>query len=128
MSKLIWLDDERDPFENEGKWLEFAPIIADEIIWIKNYGGFIGWITENGLPDGIAFDHDLSDVEEWVDDWFDVENNGEYTGMDCAKWLVDYCIDNDKPLPLFSSQSANPCGRDNILGLLNNYLKSQTNE
>lgn len=111
---LVWLDDVRDPFENDGHWLVFAPIRANEVIWVKSYNEFVDWITENGLPDGIAFDHDLADVDQ-----------AEKTGMDCAKWLVDYCIDNDKKLPLFSSQSANPPGRENILGLLTNFNLSQ---
>jgi len=34
-------------------------------------------------------------------------------------------MDNDKKLPLFSSQSANPPGRENILNLLTNFKKSQ---
>jgi len=135
MTKILWLDDVRNPFENDREWLIFAPILGDEVIWVKNYDEFVGWITENGLPDGIAFDHDLADEhyapkEHWDDkynQWVETQNFTEKTGMDCAKWLVDYCIDNNKPLPLFSSQSANPCGRDNILGLLTNFLKSQTN-
>jgi len=311
---VIWLDDVRDPFENDGEWQNFAPIRASEVIWVKTYYEFVEWIEKNGLPDGIAFDHDLADVEEWVDvigydgiylvsnygrikrkkvskgtsggilipdksvsglyvtlrnlgddkkqlvhrivlssfkgidpirkyvnhkngnrwdnrlsnlEWctnsenvkhsydflernftaygenhknskiisqYDKENQllnvfgsvneagrqlginfsniakagrgernsaggfiwryedleptincevehikltdedfinkfeiieEEKTGMDCAKWLVDYCLDNDEKLPLFSSQSANPPGRDNILSLLTNFKKSQ---
>ncbi len=113
---LLWLDDVRNPFENDGEWLIFTPIKANEVIWVKSYDEFVAWITENGLPDGIAFDHDLADVEE-------IE---EKTGLDCAKWLVEYCIDNDALLPLFSSQSANPPGRENIIRLLTNFKLSQT--
>ena len=113
-TKLLWVDDIRDPFENDGEWQNFAPIRASEVIWVKSYEEFVGWITVNGLPDGIAFDHDLADVKD-----------DEKTGMDCAKWLVDYCLDNGVDLPLFSSQSANPPGRDNILSLLTNFKKSQ---
>lgn len=43
--------------------------------------------------------------------------------MDCAKWLVDYCIDNKERLPKIFVHSANPVGADNILGLLNNFKK-----
>lgn len=109
---LLWVDDKRDPFEENGKWLAFAPISKpSNIVWAKNYDEFVVWIIENGLPDAIAFDHDLGDVK---------------SGMDCAKWLVDYCLDNNEGLPLFSSQSSNPSGKENIIKLLTNFLKSQS--
>jgi hypothetical protein len=116
MSKLLWLDDVRNPFEKEGEWLVFAPMRANEVIWVKDYNEFVAWITENGLPDGIAFDHDLADV---------IKCKEEKTGMDCAHWLVNYCLDNDKKLPIFGSHSANPPGRENIINLLTNFKKSQ---
>ena len=63
----------------------------------------------------ISFDHDLADVVELkeelpIEQWFDLENNKEYTGMDCAKWLVNYCLDNNKPLSKYAVHSANPAG------------------
>lgn len=110
MKKLLWLDDIRNPFV--GVWLVgYAPEFAygeGEIIWVKNYDEFTKWIEENGLPNMIAFDHDLGET---------------MSGFDCAKWLVDYCIDNEVKLPKWTIQSANPVGSDNINGLLNNYRK-----
>jgi hypothetical protein len=47
----------------------------------------------------------------------------EYTGYDCAKWLVDYCMDNDLDLPYWDIQSANPVGKTNINSIMNNYRK-----
>ena len=44
--------------------------------------------------------------------------------MDCAKWLVEYCIDNNKKLPLYNIQSANSVGRENIDSLLKSFNKS----
>lgn len=136
MSKLLWLDDVRDPFAKDGEWLVFAPMKAHEVIWVKDYNEFVAWITENGLPDGIAFDHDLADEhyapqahwDEKYASWAESQNFKEKTGMDCAKWLVDYCLDNDKVLPRFGSHSANPPGRENIIKLLTNFKKSQGNE
>jgi hypothetical protein len=108
MKKLLWLDDIRDPFV----WsFQYAPDYEqDEVSWVKNYTEFTEWITKNGLPDMICFDHDLG-------------NRYEKTGHDCAKWLVEYCINNNLNLPKWGIQSANPTGRDNINGLLNNYKK-----
>lgn len=117
---LLWLDDYRDP--KEDKWLVFSPIPDPyDIVWVKSYNEFVSWINENGLPTGICFDHDLADQHYAPET--DNYKYTEKTGMDCAKWLIDHCIDNNKELPKFASQSANPSGRENILALLNNYKK-----
>ena len=89
IKKLIWLDDERDPFKD--KWISsYSPIGTNcEIIWLKSFYEFKEEIDKNGLPDAICFDHDLSDIE----------NPKEMTGYDCAKYLVDYCIDNNLDIP-----------------------------
>lgn len=113
MKKLLWLDDIRNPLE--GDWLTYSPISHDEVIWVKSYNEFVFWIKTNGLPDAICFDHDLG---------MDVE---EKTGHDCAKWLVNYCMDNNKKLPLYNIQSANPVGKDNIDGLLKNFIEKYEN-
>ena len=114
MKKLLWLDDIRNPLENN--WLVFSPIDQPyEVIWVKKYHEYVSWITENGLPDAICFDHDLGCESQEIE---------EMTGMNCAKWLVEYCMDNNKKLPLYNIQSANPVGKDNIDGLLKSYIKS----
>ena len=135
MKTLLWLDDYRDPNEiKDGvkHWLVFSPIPDPyALVWVKSYAEFTSYITEHGLPDGICFDHDLGLAVA-----IEARANGmskrqarklkplELTGMDCAKWLVDYCIDNKKKLPLFNIQSANPVGKENIHKLLTNFLKS----
>lgn len=104
----------------------------NKLVWVLNYEQFVQWIEKFGLPDIISFDHDLADQhytpEEYWDDYDkskeyqDAQNYTEKTGLDCAKWLVDYCIDNKKKMPTFYVHSANPVGADNIRGLLNNYI------
>lgn len=130
---LLFLDDYRDPFSKKVDWMVFSPIGRDvTTIWVKSYSEFVDWITENGLPDAIAFDHDLDEEHyapqcEWgnYNEWAINQNFKEKTGYDCAKWLVDYCMDNNVPLPIFSSHSANPAGRENITKLLTNFLKHE---
>ena len=40
MKKLLWLDDVRNPFEND--WLNFSPIGKNvEVHWVKSYDEFI---------------------------------------------------------------------------------------
>ena len=112
MKTLLWLDDVRDPLQND--WLNFSPIgKLVNVIWVTNYQEFIDWIMTYGLPDAVCFDHDSDSCET--------------TGYDCAKWLVEYCIDNNKSLPKYAIQSANPVGRENINSLLTNFKKNIKN-
>jgi len=80
----------------------------------------------------ISFDHDLAD--EHVQYYLRALHDGnpdeepdfiEKTGMACAKWLVNYCLDNDILMPHFSVHSANPSGAENILSLLNGLQQAQ---
>jgi hypothetical protein len=127
---LLWLDDYRDPFDKEVDWLVYSPISRNdlEVVWVKNYDQFKDWIMDNGLPDAICFDHDLADEHYDIGRpsnfmEFDYSLTTEKTGMDCAKWLTNYCTEFKKPLPLFNVHSANPAGRKNIREFLNNYNK-----
>jgi hypothetical protein len=96
MKKKLYLDDIRTP-KTEG--------------WdiVRSYDEFVNWITENGIPDEISFDHDL--------------DKEHITGYDAAKWLGKYCIDNGLPLPEFNVHSANPVGKLNIESYLYNVKK-----
>ncbi len=132
-SYLLFLDDYRMPVDCAKymyrKGID-CRIYHKEWVIVRSYGQFTKWITENGLPEFISFDHDLSDIEELkeglpIEEWFNLTENKEYTGMECAKWLVEYCMDNNKPLPQFAVHSANVPGTQNIEGLLNNYIKYQ---
>lgn len=113
---LLWLDDCRDPMQDD--WLNFSPIGKNVmVIWVKNYDEFINYIKENGIPDAICFDHDLG------------ENS--LSGYECAKFLVQYCIENNLDICAYNIQSANPVGRDYIKSILDNwhnfYLQENSN-
>lgn len=106
MKTLLWVDDYRNPFEND--WLNFSPIGRNcNVVWVKSYQEAINYLDKN-WPNAICLDHDLGE---------------EKSGYDIAKYIVDRCINECRELPLFASQSANPVGRENILGLLNRYKK-----
>lgn len=105
MNTLLFLDDIRNPdwvygparpCPVEGKW-----VIA------RNYESFVEHINTQGMPAFLSFDHDLGEDTQ--------------TGMDCAHWLVNYCLDNGLGLPPFLIHSANPPGRDNLVGLLEGF-------
>ncbi|HKZ43040.1 MAG TPA: cyclic-phosphate processing receiver domain-containing protein [Candidatus Hodarchaeales archaeon] len=120
MKRLLWLDDMRDPFADH-RWIaNYASQFVEEgtVYWAKSYKEFTDWISTNGLPDMICFDHDLGDLTDHV----------EKTGHDCAKWLVDYCLDRDLDLPSWNVQSSNPIGKDNINGILESYLKFRSTD
>ncbi len=130
MKKILWLDDLRNPFLNIEK---MVPKDEGIIEWVINYEQFVMWIEKFGLPDLISFDHDLA-TEHYVPEkyWHDYQLSKEYqdsqnytekTGMDCAKWLVEYCIENNKALPKYYVHSLNPVGADNIKFLLENFKK-----
>jgi hypothetical protein len=131
MKTLLWLDDMRNPFE--GDWVYMYSPIGDtdiDIHWVKSYDEFTEWITKNGMPDGICFDHDLGEdvARDKVSNGMSkrqarIQKRETKSGFDCAKWLVEYCMDKDLDLPEIGIQSANPVGADNIRGLLLNYKK-----
>ena len=125
MSKLF-LDDIRKPLDvkqawHKGVWEEFPSLYSWTIV--RSYDQFTKFILDNGLPTVISFDHDLSWEHYPQDDFrLDVPINyaafKEKTGYDCAKWLVDYCVTNNLPLPDFYVHSFNPVGRMNIVNFL----------
>jgi hypothetical protein len=104
MGKTIyWIDDERDPkthLPNRKK--------DDTVLWFKDYKTFVKHVIDFGLPDAVWFDHDLG--------------NGK-NGMDCASFMVDYCLDKGIPLPECGCQSQNPVGKENITKLIESYNK-----
>ena len=77
---------------------------------VYSYTEFVAYLEHKGLPDFISFDHDLGE---------------EFSGYDCAKYLVDYCLDHQLSLPDFVVHSQNPVGKENIERLLNNFKEQQ---
>lgn len=108
--KCLWLDDIRNPFMiyNELKY----GLDEYDTYWAHDYDDFVRACKETDY-DIIYFDHDLGRGKN---------------GYDCAKWLVEYLLDNNKPAPIIKSQSANPVGRDNILKLFDSYNRRRENE
>ena len=107
---FIWLDDIRVPNKT---YIASLKCNDCKVIWLDSYDSFVNHIEEYGLPDVISFDHDLGEFGE-----------SERNGFTAAKFLVNYCIDHDLPLPEYYCHSSNPIGKENILGLLNNFKKS----
>lgn len=120
----IYLDDIRTPVDSLGN-----PDLSWKVV--RNYNQFTDFIDEVGLDsvDYISLDHDLgyTAMQEYFRNVktnyrIDYQNIKEKTGYDVAKWLVEYCLDNEVSMPKITVHSANPIGSANIMGYINNYL------
>jgi hypothetical protein len=124
MNYKLFLDDFRDP--RDAFFYKGFPIYNDEWIVVRNYNEFIKAIEERGIPEAVSFDHDLADAHYNQPTQIDYNDESqEKTGYHCAKWLINYCIDNKKELPaIILVHSFNPAGSQNIWSLFNTYWKS----
>jgi hypothetical protein len=130
----LFLDDFRHPYDCVSYMLDPIKYAKWNWVTVKSYDEFVKKIEDDGLPVFISFDHDLADehydktmyqgVEEYNKKY---EGFQEKTGLDCAKWLVNHCMDTGQRLPEFEVHSMNPAGGENIRSLLNNYKKVQEN-
>lgn len=122
MSYNLFLDDFRMPKDAYNYLLQPIYISVDWEI-VRSYDEFVKYITEHGIPDMISFDHDLAD--EHYESHQEYDQYKEKTGYHCAKWLIYYCIDNNKKLPAeILIHSMNPAGSLNIKSLFESYWKS----
>lgn len=123
MEKYLLLDDIRDCQMTFNITKNSIYLLNDWDI-VRNYDEFINYILKNGLPSVISFDHDLADEHYVPSEYWDnydlskefqeSQSYREKTGNDCAKWLLEYCYENNLKLPQCMVHSANPVGADNI--------------
>lgn len=103
MKTYLYIDDIRNPFDDIK--IKTMDLSKYDLVWIKSYDEVIQFL-QTEWPDIIDFDHDLGT---------------EQTGYDIAKYIVNTCLDKNYKLPEFYCHSANPCGKENILSLLQNF-------
>ncbi len=126
----LFLDDERHP-PRIGWWTWVTSLLgwligrprgleAEPWIVVRSYEAAVATIEARGMPQHIAFDHDLGET---------ADGRPLPSGLDVAKWIVEYVLDHDVDLRTFTwyCHSQNPAGARNIDGLLTN-LKAVTNE
>jgi len=87
-------------------------------------GGFI-WKYENKSP---TVDSEIKYIpkidKKYSEKFFIPDTFTEKTGYHCAKWLIDYCMDNNEELPKeIIIHSMNPYGSRNIKSLFDTYIK-----
>jgi hypothetical protein len=110
----------------------YSEFDSNEWVIVRDFHQFVNYINKYGIPEFVSFDHDLG----FEHTRFFFNNGGhenppdpidgdfkEKTGYDAAKWLVEYCINNDKKIPKWFVHSANPVGNRNIREYLKNAEK-----
>jgi hypothetical protein len=123
----LFLDDFRNPEDVILYKPRCSYYVDRDWVIVRNYDEFVKIIKEKGIPIAVSFDHDLADEHYGLEDY--VWNNEydqfkEKTGYHCAKWLIEYCIDNNKELPkVIFIHSMNPAGAQNIKSLFDTYYK-----
>jgi len=127
----IFLDDIRIPYE-VGNYIFPVTLIdqyrKEEWIIVRNYDEFCQAIEDNyPYISKISFDHDLADIHYDPSTWIEDFEYDEKTGLDCAKFLIDYWQNKNNTKVKFPQcyiHSMNPVGAKNIKNLINNYLKT----
>jgi hypothetical protein len=123
----LFLDDVRRP--EHVNWKELPRINLLAWVIVRNYEQFTWCIGQFGIPEFVSYDHDLADdsyqqtntITEDGEIKFDYTKVKEKTGYDCAKWLVNKCLDLRIPHPPFIVHSLNPVGAENITKYIENY-------
>ena len=119
----LFLDDVRIP--THVTWVDFPRDQHYSVV--RNYQEFVDLITLRGLPKFVCYDHDLSDChygDGLNGRGIDYDKYQEKTGYDCAKWLVDYCMNKAIKHPPYVVHSMNPVGKQNIISYVESYNKT----
>ena len=119
MRYRLFLDDER--FPRQVTWVLLPTNFDPDWVIVRTYQQFVDYITTNGLPEFISFDHDLAE-EYYREGYRGAEPvygvYKEKTGYEAAKWLRQYCDERGLRVPAFTVHSMNPIGRVNITNAL----------
>ncbi len=120
--KKLFLDDIRIPKDAIGLVPSNLNQFYFENDWVivRDFHQFCNYLQKFGVPDFVSFDHDLADEHYG---YFTTDNWVEKTGYECAKWLVDFCLEKGVGLPDYQVHSANPVGKKNIESYLINAKK-----
>jgi len=124
MTYNLFLDDFRNP-EDAYEYFKQEDFINKDWIIVRSYDEFINIIQEKGIPEICSFDHDLG-LEHYTHQNTEIpyEEYDEKTGFHCAKWLINYCIDNNEKLTSrIYIHSMNVVGCENIKSLFDTYNK-----
>ena len=112
----LFLDDNRAPYDVFKKTIN--PLYEENKSWqvVRDYYQFINFIQRYGIPSVVSFDHDLSQEHYLNENQRDIDYESMKipTGYHAAKWLIEYCKENNKKLPEIKVHSENLEGKMNI--------------
>lgn len=115
----IFLDDLREPYDKTWKLVQEA--ISFKSVVEKHY-------KETGkAPEAVSFDHDLhpSHYGHFPKDRSEYKAMEKRyktpTGLDCAEWLCNFCVEKGIELPVCEVHSHNKVGAELIAEKIMNY-------
>ena len=118
----LFLDDIRMP--EDVTWVRLP-----EVEWtiIRNYSEFRNIILNLGIPEFVAYDHDLADThygDGLHGDKIDYTKYSEKTGYDCCQFLLNQCNNKGITHPPYVVHSMNPVGASNIRNIIEKYNRT----
>ena len=111
MSYRLFLDDER--FPRQVTWVLLPTNFDPDWVIVRTYDQFVEHITKNGLPEFIAFDHDLGLLPDGTED----------RSTDVLKWLDTAGYVEAFPPPKYAVHSDNPEGAKSIHAFMQSWAK-----
>lgn len=111
----LYLDDIRFPKMSHNKTKGLGENYSDKKNWniVRDYFEFVDAIQNKfDEIEIISFDHDLACYQD----------KKEYNGLDCVRYVIDYCIDNNKKFPSWYVHSDNVVGKKNMIDEIISYL------
>lgn len=79
------------------------------VLVARNLEEFKQVILEQGIPVFVWFDHDLD-----IQHYHKHQQGAPGTGLECAKFLVEQCTQQNQPIPDYCIHSKNPDGAQDI--------------
>lgn len=128
----LFLDDIRNLVDCTTYRTKYMPqsramYTVEDWVIVRSYKDFVETIQNKFYagewPEKISFDHDLAEIHYEPHTWSESYEYSEETGNDCAKWLVQFCIDNDLEMPETWVHSMNPIGAERIKNTLEDWYK-----
>ena len=87
----------------------------NDFVIVRNDEEFINLVDKHfNEIELVSYDHDLACYRD----------GQEFTGKTACEYLIDKCLETGKRFPDWYVHSDNTCGRQNIIGLILNYMKS----
>lgn len=126
----LFLDDVRSPMVCLNYRTKYMPqnraiYSMEDWIIVRSHKEFVDLIEnefKNGsFPKIVSLDHDLADIHYDPSTWSESFSYHEKTGADSAKFLAEFCIENNLDLPECYIHSSNTVGAERIYENLRDF-------